>query len=48
MKRLVTDSTYYQQISARGELTIKRDYSPNAVGKLIEKRLKYIQARVGG
>lgn len=48
MRRLVTDNTYRDEISLSGQQTIKNEFSPSAVGKLIEKRLKYIKARVGG
>lgn len=48
MRKLVNDPSYYEQVAARGELTIKRDFSPSTVGKLITKRLKYIQMHSGG
>ncbi|MHC2181982.1 glycosyltransferase involved in cell wall biosynthesis [Paenibacillus sp. PvR052] len=43
MKRLVTDIDYYKSISQKGEQMIKESFSPIAVGKTIEKRLKYLK-----
>lgn len=48
MSRLVKDPIYYEDIATRGEQTIKNDYSPIAVGKMILKRLEYIQKHFGG
>ncbi|TVX97164.1 glycosyltransferase family 4 protein [Cohnella terricola] len=48
MKKLVEDPTYYSRIAANGQKTIKRDFSPAAVGELITRRLKYIQRHFGG
>ncbi|MFC4599703.1 glycosyltransferase [Cohnella hongkongensis] len=48
MKRLVEDSVYYKQIAVEGERYIKSELSPYAVGKLIEKRMRYIQRHFGG
>ncbi|WP_232057986.1 glycosyltransferase [Cohnella abietis] len=48
MKRLATETSYYNQVATSGEQTIKRNFSPSAVGKLIAKRLKYIQMHFGG
>lgn len=42
MKRLVSEEHFYLQIGARGREYIKKNYSPVAVGQLIEKRLEYI------
>ncbi|RED57646.1 glycosyltransferase [Cohnella lupini] len=48
MVRLVNDKVYYKEIALNGEQTIKRDFSPSAIGKMIEKRLRYIQKHSGG
>ncbi|WP_339817816.1 glycosyltransferase family 4 protein [Paenibacillus sp. FSL R7-0216] len=42
MKKLVNDKGYYRMIAANGEKYIKENYSPEAVGKLIQQRLDYI------
>ncbi|MGG1877277.1 glycosyltransferase [Paenibacillus cisolokensis] len=42
MKRLVTDSDYYSSVASKGEAFIKEYYSPHAIGRLIQKRLEYI------
>lgn len=43
MVRLVKDQDFYQKIAAAGQRNIKNNYSPNAVGSLIQKRLEYIE-----
>lgn len=48
MKRLANDSQFYNRIALKGQQTIRNDYSPSAIGKMIEKRLKYIQMNTGG
>jgi len=48
MRRLVADPCYYKRIAAEGERYIKSELSPRAVGKLIEKRISYIQRHFGG
>ncbi|WP_270406849.1 glycosyltransferase family 4 protein [Paenibacillus timonensis] len=42
MKKLVNDRSYYHMIAVNGEKYIKENYSPEAIGKLIQKRLDYI------
>ncbi|MFD3259449.1 glycosyltransferase family 4 protein [Paenibacillus lentus] len=42
MKRLVSDKDFYQSIALAGQKHILEHYSPEAVGKLIQKRLDYI------
>ncbi|GJM83641.1 hypothetical protein HMSSN139_61370 [Paenibacillus sp. HMSSN-139] len=42
MKKLVNDRSYYHMIAVNGEKYIKENYSPEAIGKLIQQRLDYI------
>ncbi|MGG3284312.1 glycosyltransferase family 4 protein [Paenibacillus solani] len=42
MKRLFEDREFYDAIASEGEYSIKKDFSPEAVGRLIKKRLDYI------
>nr|WP_240479926.1 glycosyltransferase family 4 protein [Paenibacillus fonticola] len=42
MKRLVDDEDYYRSIALAGQKYIQEQYSPEAVGRLIQKRLDYI------
>ncbi|NOU66232.1 glycosyltransferase [Paenibacillus sp. LMG 31461] len=42
MRRLVSDPEYYQQIASLGQQTIKNDFSPEAVGKQAEDRLRQL------
>ncbi|WP_337103796.1 glycosyltransferase [Paenibacillus sp. YIM B09110] len=48
MKRLVNDAEFYNRIALKGQQTIKNDYSPSVIGKMIEERLNYIQINLGG
>jgi glycosyltransferase involved in cell wall biosynthesis len=48
MRRLVNNEDYYQEMSSRGEFTIKRDFSPTAAGSLMNKRMQYIKLNFGG
>lgn len=48
MRKLVTDSSYYNEVAISGQQTIRGNYSPSAIGEMIEKRLKYIQKHFGG
>jgi glycosyltransferase involved in cell wall biosynthesis len=40
MKKLVNDSAWCKSIGEKGQETIRKNFSPNAVGRLIENRLK--------
>ncbi|MDF9840205.1 MULTISPECIES: glycosyltransferase [unclassified Paenibacillus] len=42
MRTLFDDKNFYKQISSNGEEHIKKYYSPQAVGDIIQRRLKYI------
>ena len=42
MFKLVNDREYYNQLSNKGEQYIKENHSPEKIGKLIRKRLDYI------
>lgn len=42
MEKLVNDNEFYNEIAQNGEMTIKEQFSPKAIGALIQKRLKYI------
>ncbi|WP_229724940.1 glycosyltransferase family 4 protein [Paenibacillus abyssi] len=42
MTRLVNDENYRALIAHNGQVTIRQDYSPGAIGRLIEKRLHHI------
>lgn len=42
MAKLYNDKSFYLEISRKGEQEIKDNYSPQAVGELIKKRLEYI------
>jgi glycosyltransferase involved in cell wall biosynthesis len=46
MKRLSKDPDLAQRIGKRAQQTISRDFSPEAVGKLILKRLNYLHLTV--
>lgn len=49
MRKLFNDRAYYLKTASKGESYIKEHFSPQAVGNLIEKRLKYIALRnLGG
>ncbi|WP_246096576.1 glycosyltransferase [Paenibacillus sinopodophylli] len=43
MLRLLNDEEYRDSIAEQGELTIKKEFSPDVVGRLILKRLDYIK-----
>jgi glycosyltransferase involved in cell wall biosynthesis len=43
MKRLVEDPEIGKKIGLRGQETIKREFSPEAVGKVIQQRLHYLR-----
>lgn len=45
MGKLVDDKEYYRKKASKGESHIKQYFSPQVVGGLIEKRLKYIALR---
>lgn len=42
MKKLVTDTSYYNHIAEKGREYIRTNYSPEEVGQLINRRLDYI------
>ncbi|WP_232510204.1 glycosyltransferase [Paenibacillus crassostreae] len=42
MRKLCEDRNFYKEISLKGEQDIKRNYSPQVIGEMIEKRLQYI------
>ena len=42
MKKLFFDREYYNKIAVSGEKTIKSEYSPEAMGRIIQKRLREI------
>ncbi|GGI46262.1 glycoside hydrolase [Paenibacillus marchantiophytorum] len=42
MRKLAEDKDFYDVIAQNGEKTIKEQFSPQAIGTLIRKRLKYI------
>ncbi|WP_240353147.1 MULTISPECIES: glycosyltransferase [Cohnella] len=48
MVKLVNDSGFYDRISMNGMHSIKTDFSPQAVGTKVEKRLKEISDQLGG
>ncbi|RCX19026.1 glycosyltransferase involved in cell wall biosynthesis [Fontibacillus phaseoli] len=43
MKRLTADKEFYDKIALAGQKNIKENFSPTAVGKLIQERLNYIE-----
>ena len=43
MKRLVEDPEFGKKVGLRGQETIKREFSPEAVGKVIQQRLHYLR-----
>ncbi|SFE86365.1 Glycosyltransferase involved in cell wall bisynthesis [Paenibacillus algorifonticola] len=43
MQKLTEDEGFREGISQRGQQTIRTEYSPQKVGELVEKRLKYIK-----
>jgi glycosyltransferase involved in cell wall biosynthesis len=43
MKRLVKDPEFGKKIGLRGQETIKKEFSPEAVGKVIQQRLNYLR-----
>lgn len=42
MRKLCDDKNFYKETSSKGEEHIKKNYSPQAIGELIKKRLEYI------
>lgn len=42
MNKLANDNEFYKSIAIKGEKMIKEQFSPKAIGELIQKRLKYI------
>lgn len=43
MKRLTADKEFYHRIALAGQRNIKENFSPEAIGKLIQQRLQYIE-----
>jgi glycosyltransferase involved in cell wall biosynthesis len=48
MKRFVADPELAKQIGSRGQQTIHSQFSPEAVGKIIQSRLEQIRAETIG